>query len=134
MRRKRKLRSEINVDAIRPWFFWTLCQKCDDEIRREKMWRVYDGSTPGIHGCHTYYKRYCFKCCPTKEDAQKERDLIYKKNKTEKRKRMPVNKQKALIRIGGFPGKPVIMGFPVSSNYKEYFKTIPKLSQNKETK
>lgn len=65
---KRKDLINNTVKLVKPWFFYRMCDRCEDEVKNEKMWRVIIyRSVP-----YTYLrliKYICLQCCPTKNGA-----------------------------------------------------------------
>lgn len=57
---KRKL-CKYKIKKIHPHFFWTKCDVCNNEFKKEDMWKI-------IHTDHSDY--VCKECAPTYEDAK----------------------------------------------------------------
>ncbi len=51
-----------------PRWFWTRCQKCDDEYKKEQMF-VFKVNFGGLHSDCSYRIWNCKSCCPTVADV-----------------------------------------------------------------
>ncbi len=70
MRRCRAVKELAAIERVWPLFAWKQCMNCDDEVRREWLWRTY------WHSCRhpsTLFRPVdlivCRRCAPTQAAA-----------------------------------------------------------------
>jgi hypothetical protein len=68
VKREQPLWKQRQVATLVNPFFWTLCEVCRKEFRREAGWRLrrYAFSIDGANTEHVYA---CAECCPTEHEA-----------------------------------------------------------------
>lgn len=67
--KKAEYYKNIRYKKIKPLFFWTQCDKCGSEFRRETMYELAEPSVIGLSW--DYYKRGCQRCFPCMDDFRK---------------------------------------------------------------
>tara|TARA_R110000823_G_C15574993_1_gene462299 strand:+ start:68 stop:376 length:309 start_codon:yes stop_codon:yes gene_type:complete len=69
--RDKKSECNIDVEEVRTWFNWVICEVCAREFRREKLWRIWDNIDNVLRPdfLRALASFFCKECCPTKMEA-----------------------------------------------------------------
>ena len=68
---RRKVKVMKNCKKIYPLIFWRTCKSCNEEVRREYIWKIFINSPAAAIVRASIYHYLCMKCCPTFEQAEK---------------------------------------------------------------